>query len=858
MRNFILILLLCLSLPVFAGDYTVHKLENGQTVVVQEEHSNPIVTIDTWVKTGSIDENDDNNGVSHFLEHLFFKGTKSHPVGEFDKLLESKGAIINAATSKDYTHYYIVIPSKFFDLALDLHSDMLLNPQIPRKELEKERKVVLEEISKNKNDPERQLYENLNSLMYSTHPYKRKVIGSANVIETIRREEILEYYNSHYAPSNMVTVIVGDVNTSEILGKISKAFTVEPRKITKNSFKREKPLIEKKSNTQLENIQSGYMLMGFRGASINEEDTYALDVLATILGDGRSSRLYQQIKENKQLVFSISASNASLRDDGILYINAKFEPSNVEKVEKAIYSEIEHIKRFGVTPKELAIGKSIIEKDTYYSRESVSNIAGAIGYTLALTDNANYYRDYLSNIAKVTEEDVKRVANKYLSETKAAVSILLPKDSKCEKKVANKVVEIAPPVLDKEKDNFKSYTLGNGAKLLFLQNDANDILSIEIYVRGGEFLEKIPGTATLMAGLMKQGSQKYTSAELAKILDENGIKISFASSADYFRISLLTTKAKEELAINLLDEIVNNPNFDEYELEKKRTEIINRLRQSEDVPVNLAVDNLKQMLYKGTVYGHSNKILQKSLPQISKADVEEFYRRIFNSSNIIISANGKINEDFLKVSFSNIFSKTTEAPFEYSKQQIQTLKESAENIVKKPELKTSWLVLGWSVPGVMNEKDYATLEIIDTILGSGMSSRMFRNIREQEGLAYQLGSSYSPRVKGGAFIAYIGTNPETLDLSEKKILEEISRFKAEFVSEKELRDAKDRISGAYIIGLETNSEKASMAAYDELIDKEFYISGKYLDLIESITVSDVIEVANRYFNDTYVKSVVGQ
>ena len=143
----ILFVLFVFSAATFGADYTIHKLPNGQTLVVYEIHNNPLVTIDTWIRTGSINETDSNNGISHFLEHLFFKGTKAHPTGEMDKILESKGAIVNAATSKDFTHYYITIPSQHFDKALELHSDMLLNPQIPAPELEKERKVVLEEIT---------------------------------------------------------------------------------------------------------------------------------------------------------------------------------------------------------------------------------------------------------------------------------------------------------------------------------------------------------------------------------------------------------------------------------------------------------------------------------------------------------------------------------------------------------------------------------------------------------------------------------------------------------------------------------------------------------------------------------------
>ena len=209
-HTFIIFVMFLFCLAVNAQDFTVKKLPNGQTLVVYEIHNNPIVTIDTWIKTGSVNEDDKNNGISHFLEHLFFKGTKAHPTGEMDRILESKGAVVNAATSKDFTHYYITIPSSDFDTALDLHSDMLLNPQIPRKELEQERKVVIEEISKDGNSPSKKVYNNLNKLMYTTHPYKRQVIGTAENVGVMRREEILEYFNKYYAPSNMVTLVVGN------------------------------------------------------------------------------------------------------------------------------------------------------------------------------------------------------------------------------------------------------------------------------------------------------------------------------------------------------------------------------------------------------------------------------------------------------------------------------------------------------------------------------------------------------------------------------------------------------------------------------------------------------------------------
>ena len=218
MKKFIITLAVLLAAQFsIAADFNVYKLDNGQTVVIKEVKTNPIVTIDTWIKTGSINEDDKNNGVSHFLEHLFFKGTTNHAPGEFDKILETKGAVTNAATSKDFTHYYVTIPSKDFNLAIEMHSDMLLHPLIPRKELEKERKVVIEEIMKDANSPNTMVYDNLINMLYTQHPYKRKVIGKADIISTIHRDQILDYYNKFYSPSNMITVIVGDIDSTTAL-----------------------------------------------------------------------------------------------------------------------------------------------------------------------------------------------------------------------------------------------------------------------------------------------------------------------------------------------------------------------------------------------------------------------------------------------------------------------------------------------------------------------------------------------------------------------------------------------------------------------------------------------------------------
>ncbi len=853
-KIFTVLVMLIFTASVWAANYTTQKLPNGQTVVVYEIKNNPIVTIDTWIKTGSINENDTNNGVAHFLEHLFFKGTKAHPTGEFDKILESKGAIVNAATSKDFTHYYITIPSEHFDKAMELHSDMLLNPQIPRKELEKERKVVLEEIAKDGNTPSKKVYDNLNDMMYTTHPYKRKVIGTSDIIGTIRREEILDYFNKYYAPSNMVTLVVGDVDTQKAVAKIQQCFNQEYRKPIKKSFRKEGQLQTQKRKIDYTDTQSGYMMIGFRGVNISDKETYALDVLSEVLGGGKSSRLYRDIKEQRGLAYSISASNGSFRDDGIFYITANFTPTCLDKLEKSIFEEVKNIQKYGITDEELNRAKNMIIQDTYYSRESTSNITSELGYIMALTNSSLLYDNYVECVKKVTAEEVKAAANKYLGVNRSAVSIVLPENLK---KVSNVKAEVKHSATKVSEHNGTiKYIVDNGSTLLVNENKNNDIIAISIIARGGEFLEKVAGEGTLTATTLLKGTKKYSAQELAQILDENGIEIDANCSEDYFVINVQTTTAQIDKTLDILDEVLNNAVFDDYELEKKRSEILAKIKQKRDVPMNIALENFKTVIFENSVYSHSNKILEKTLPSVQREDVVRYYNNILDAKNVIVSINGNVNSDKMIDAFGSMLHNKNLNKVEFSKFNVTKLTAPKTLSQTIKDLQTSWLFIGWQTAGVSNKKDFVTLKVINTIMGSGMSSRLFKNLREKDGLAYQLGTSYSPKMLGGVFMAYIGTNPDTLDYSRKQILAEMNKLKMEFVSDSELQDAKDRLKGSFVIAMETNSEKASNIGLFEAYGFGYDFLNDYTKMIDEVTASDIIRVANKYFNNVMVQSDV--
>ncbi len=849
---------------VFAQDFSVSKLDNGQTVIIKEVHDNPIVTIDTWIKTGSINENDTNNGVAHFLEHLFFKGTTKHPTGEFDRILEAKGAQTNAATSKDFTHYYITLPSKDFQTAIDLHADMLMNPLVPRKELEKERKVVLEEISKTLDDPENKLYENMIGAFYTNHPYKRNVIGKKNIIENISRDEIMEFYNTWYNPSNMITVVVGDVDTQSALNLIKQNFNKKEAKNCKNpDYKSDKPITKQIEIDDKGNVKTGYMMIGFRGVpQENRNDGYALDVLSVLLGDGRTSKLYQSVKEQKQLAYSISAGHASMKDDSILFVRANFIPANKDKLKKAIFSEIQKVSNGNFDEQDINIAKSIIERDTFYARESTSNIANELGYTTLVYGDTKFYDEYISNIKKVTKSDIVRVAKKYLNPDRAVISVMLPQDMPEEnvKKIGS--IEKKPPVVLKKDKNITQYKLPNNTNLIINHNNLNDIVAIQIYAKGGNFLEKKYGTGSVAASAMMKGTKKYSALDLSQIMEQNGIKIVPAQGSDYFSISVKTTKNNLPLTFELLNEVVNNASFDAQEIERIKTEKIYAIQKNRDIPSSVAFEDFKTSIWENTPYGITGKIMEKTIPTIKREDLLGFYNSIFCPQNLVVSINGNVDDNAVIEQITNIFYDKKDCgakKFEYSQYQNAFKPLCKNKIVKTAkDSEAAWIVLGWLTDGITekDKKDLAALQVIDSLLGSGMSSRLFSSLRGEQGLAYQVGSTFLPNINQGVFAVYIGTNPQTALHSKQELLKQINLLKKEFVSDKELQEAKDKILGNFVLSQETNMEKASTLGWFEVCSRGIDYINEFPELIQNVTASDVIKTANKYFDAPYVTVIV--
>jgi zinc protease len=427
---------------------------NGHTVITIQKPGR-VANISTWIRTGSIHENDENNGVSHFLEHLMFKGTRRLKTGEFDRILEARGAIINAATWKDYTYYYVTIPqgdnAENLKLAVDLHADMLLNAQLPEAEIgqpfdladtaeldKRERGVVIEEIAMREDMPWSRTYNTLNRLMYEQHPYRRDVIGTREIIARIPARAIMDYYRHWYTPANMVTILVSSLEPAAALDIINQYFVfpetspaAEPQAFDPDPL----PLAPRIVHTTGE-IQSGFLIMGFHGPRpSNVAHSMAIEVISIILGEGRSSRLYSHLVENapNPLFHTIGCDHYQFRDGNIILIEGNYKAEKREEALAQLQAELTALREEPILEQELTKAKKKLKARFAENTETAAELAESVGYTMILSNDLATYTQYLENLQRLSLADLNACIDRYFRFENACIATMSPKSAgECE------------------------------------------------------------------------------------------------------------------------------------------------------------------------------------------------------------------------------------------------------------------------------------------------------------------------------------------------------------------------------------------------------------------------------------------
>jgi len=412
-----------------AAPFQRAELSNGTVVIVNENHRLPVVAMDCWVKTGTANEEESQNGISHFYEHMFFKGTKKHPVGELDRLVKEAGGYNNAATSNEYTHYYVVLPGELNEHAMDLLADALYNSHFADDDIAREKLVVKEEINRSEDDPSTKLYTLLFENCFRGTPYAMPILGNKESLDRITAGSLMEYHDRFYVPENVTVVISGDVNPDNAFNAIERQFG----RIDSKPGGGWSEIGARKPDSGIEavvqkDVKQAYLAMGFLtdGFIEDRQTVVALDVAAAVLGEGRSSRLHQELVEKKKLAISIGAWNWDMRRAGIFWIDAILRSDRIDEATEAIFFEMERFLDKGLDDWEMEKVKSMIKADHLYDLQSNASIAGLLGFYETDFGNASFALSYLDMIDAVDPDSINRAFSKTYEPLKYVKTLVVP------------------------------------------------------------------------------------------------------------------------------------------------------------------------------------------------------------------------------------------------------------------------------------------------------------------------------------------------------------------------------------------------------------------------------------------------
>jgi len=810
-------------------------LPNGLPCIFETRKNTGVVAIQVWVKVGSKFEEKRIAGITHFIEHLIFKGTERVKANELAYRIESRGGTINAFTSYDNTVYHIVIPKDAFEEGLALLLDAVQNPSFPIHEVEKEKRVVLEEIKMNEDDPQRKLFKTLFSLSYKDHPYGRPIIGFEETVAAITRDDITAYFNNHYTPANMVIVIVGDFNEHTAKELIEKQFATHSvshaPSLTKNPITpEEKDRVE----VMEKELRESYLAFSYRIPSITHRDIPALEVAAAILGEGDSSRLQENIKNKKGLVTNVSTYTFTPKEEGLFIIMSTFHGRAYGNILKAIEEEIAILATQGPSAWEMEKAKNIIHASYIYADETVQGKGRQIGNYFTLTNDLHFIDTFLKAVEKVTVEDVKRVLMTYMVKQQKTIVSLLPKKS----------------------SNPHVYSLENGLRLVINNNPSSPSFAFRIGFIGG--LKEEPagknGIFNLLSKMLIKGTKNKDALAIAREIDLLAGDISPFNGRNLFGLSGKFLKKDMNRALSILKELLTETVMRDDAFMKAKEDVLSEIRRRDDEPISSTFQKFNEVFYAGHPYSKDPAGTENDIVSITIEDLQKYYSEYVSPHNAVLSISGDVPEKEVVDAVKKLLSSWKGTSRSIKQEQIVP---SQKQVFFERDIRQSHMVFGFMGPGLLHEDRHAA-EVLDAIL-SGMSGRIHKILREEKPYAYALTFFNQMAYEVGAMGVYIGTDPTLTQEVASIVRDEIEKIRRHGFSHKEVEDAKRYLIGNHSISMQSNSAIATAMCLDTLYGLRPDYFKVWPAYIEGVRTEDVNRIASKYLSlDKMVEVVVGK
>ncbi|RQD59381.1 MAG: insulinase family protein [Desulfonatronovibrio sp. MSAO_Bac4] len=870
----VILSLISLTLFTFTGPFNMaqaqeyHTLPNGLQVIIDKDPRFPLVSMRLYVRAGSAWEKPGEEGISHFLEHMFFKGTEKRGPGQVARDIEEVGGYLNAATSFDYTVYTIELPAREWKLGLDVFEDMIFGSTFEPQELNQEKNVVLAEIQRSLDNPGSRVFRSMQSMIFADTPYEHPILGFENTVKSFNREDLKNYINRLYQPKSMVLSVSGNLDQNEFLQETVRLFgSLE----NNDASYLPNPLnisLKQKDLSQRINVEEGpwrktYMAMAVPAPELNSPLTPAFDILAYLLGGDRTSLLYKKFKYDLDMVDQISAQVLSLERTGMLYFYVQLDPDEIETFWGLFLKEIHNLNAEDFSSDQINRAVTNIEENLLRSRETLGGKASKLGFYQLFEKDPRAEEKYLHSLRRVTTHDLQDIIENHLIPANMAVTSVAPGEMNLSRNMLVNALE-KYSLSEQHEEEQKRLTdaqteiidLGHGRTLVLIPDDHLPHTSINITWPGGNSIT-IPdeqGLAELSAKTLTRETKHRSFEQMQEFLRDRASSINASAGRESFNLtSRFPVKYSQDI-MELVAEIINKPNFTSNELQRAVSEQISEIRQQEDRPLGYAFRHLFPFLFSSGSYGYLQLGEEDFLRQVEPDAVKSFWEKQ-RSMPFVISVCGQIDRKSLDQFVDSL---TEQEPAEVAHEAgFAWSQEKTKDVILKDRSQAHILMI-FPIPGKLDQ-DTPGLKVMNKIL-AGQGGILFRELRDRQGLAYSVTSLLWQTPKTGFLALYIGTYEDKVDEAIQGFEKVVEDLKAQALNPEDVQRASNLIYGGYHRGRQTISSRAGEASSLLVQGLDLDYNYEMTELTRDITPEQIQSMSRKYLipENSYLMRILPQ
>lgn len=856
----------------------VHRtvLPNGLTVLHREQKGSGVVAINTWVKAGYFHEPDEVAGMAHLFEHMFFKGSRKYPrPAAISQAIAAAGGSTNAGTIYDTTTYYVVVPKETFAQGVEIQADAIAHPIFDPEELRKEAEVVIEESNRKLDNPGPVAFERMIATLFTEHRIRRWRIGSNEVLRNIRRENLVAFFETLYRPENIIVSVAGDVSREEALATVEKHYGSIPRgTLRKERGPREPPQREFRFGRSEADIREGYTVMGFQTVPENHPDEVTLELLARVLGQGRSSRLYRAAVA-PDAAGTVSAGHFTFEDVGLFYISATMQEKNRAEVERRLVAEVERLRAHGPSAYELAQARNVGMAEFLAQMESGLDQA----QMLSQYESRGSYRDIakrLDEMQAVTADQVREAARRHLDFGRSALYHYQPKGTAPETKegawqrirTAMAPVGAAPQALPLPEAGaalraagadapLATLVLSNGATLAVQQRSGAPRVATGVFFRGGRTREgdANAGITRLMQNAMRRGTATRTGEQIDRELEFYGTQIGTVGYEDGFGFTFTTTTALYDPVLGIVADVLGNPAFPADGVAREKGVQLAAIRRSFDSSIERPLQLFREAMYPGHPYGLPELGTEATLAKMDRDALREWWKRSVAMDRALIVVVGDVDaQDVKRVLEQRLAAMPRSAAPLPPIPAVMPPKGVREEVEQRERRQTAMVVAFPAVPP--SHPDWNALRLLQS-LTSGLAGTIFEELRSRQSLAYVTFARPITFAGHGAFIGYLAGDAAKEPAARAGLLTELRKLGGEGVQPAELERAKSALVGNARINRETAGARVAEYGRNYVLGLPLDAFDRTLAEVPRLTVDDLRRVGKTYFaGEDYVFAAV--